>query len=144
VNAEIRVDTRIRTDIKIQNNRPDLFVLDKRRNEIMLIEVGVTNQDLLQSVELEKTRKYDLLANELSLIYKCKVRIIPYVITWDGIVTEYHKKHIGKLGVSETIEAYIQSRVLKKTLESLSFDQRRGQEDDSFEAAIANAIPGIR
>ena len=45
VNAEIRVDTRIRTDIKVQNNRPDLFVLDKRRNEIMLIEVGVTNQE---------------------------------------------------------------------------------------------------
>ena len=30
-NVEIRVDTRIRTDIK--DNRPDLFVLDKRRNE---------------------------------------------------------------------------------------------------------------
>ena len=27
--VEIRVDTRIQTDIKIENNRPDIFVFDK-------------------------------------------------------------------------------------------------------------------
>ena len=89
-------------------------------------------------MELEKTRKYDL----LSLIYKCKVRIIPYVVTWDGVVTVHHKRHIQNLGVSKTIEAYIQSRVLKKTLESLSFDQRRGQGEDYLDVAIVEAIPG--
>ncbi|TBU12099.1 hypothetical protein CWI38_0898p0010, partial [Hamiltosporidium tvaerminnensis] len=83
--AEIRVDTRIKTDVKIRNNRPDIFVLDKRRNKITLIEVGITSQDSLQIVETEKLRKYDLLVNELGLIYKCSVEIIPYVITWDGI-----------------------------------------------------------
>lgn len=41
-----------------------------------LIEVGVTSQDLLQVVETENLRKYDLLANELSLLYKAKTRII--------------------------------------------------------------------
>jgi hypothetical protein len=30
-NVEIRVDSRIKTDIKIQHNRPDLFVHDKKR-----------------------------------------------------------------------------------------------------------------
>jgi hypothetical protein len=63
--------------IDIKDNRPDLFVLDKRRNEISLIEVGITNQGLLQSVDLEKTRQYDL----LSMVYKCKVKIIPYIVT---------------------------------------------------------------
>ncbi|TBU06043.1 hypothetical protein CWI36_0526p0020, partial [Hamiltosporidium magnivora] len=58
--AEIRVDTRIKTDIT-------------------LIEVGITSQYSLQIVETEKLRKYDLLANELGLIYKCSVEIIPYV-----------------------------------------------------------------
>ena len=55
-NAEIRVDTRIVTDIKIQNNRPDIFIHDKKRKEIILIEVGITNQDLLPVVENEKIR----------------------------------------------------------------------------------------
>ncbi|KAF7678800.1 hypothetical protein TCON_2561 [Astathelohania contejeani] len=43
--AEILVDTRIRTDILIKNNRPDIFVYDKKKNEIILVEVGITSQD---------------------------------------------------------------------------------------------------
>ncbi|TBU07644.1 hypothetical protein CWI36_0247p0020 [Hamiltosporidium magnivora] len=68
---DIRVDTRIKTDVKIRNNRPDIFILDKKKNKITHIEVGITSQDSLQIVETEKIRKYDLLANELGLIYKC-------------------------------------------------------------------------
>ncbi|TBU20840.1 hypothetical protein CWI38_0017p0010, partial [Hamiltosporidium tvaerminnensis] len=45
--AEIRVDTRIKTDVKIRNNRPDIFILDKKKNKITLIEVGITSQDSL-------------------------------------------------------------------------------------------------
>ncbi|KAI5177758.1 hypothetical protein PAEPH01_2497 [Pancytospora epiphaga] len=36
---------RVPTGIKIQANRPDIFVLDKKRREIILIEVGITSQD---------------------------------------------------------------------------------------------------
>ena len=35
-------------------------------------------------------------------------------MTWDGIVTNYHKKHIKELGLTKTIEAYIQSKVQRK------------------------------
>ena len=90
-NAEIKVDTTIRTDVRIQSNRPDIFVFDKKKKEIVLIEVGITNQDILQNVESEKMRKYDLLAKELSLLYKCSTKIIPFVLTWDCIVTTYQK-----------------------------------------------------
>ena len=129
-NVEIRVDTRIKTDIMIQHNRPDLFVYDKKRKEITLIEVGITNLDLLTQVENEKTRKYDLIANEIALSYKCKVKIIPYVLTWEGLVTRFHKKHRKEIGIESKTEAYIQSLVLKKTLESISFNRRRGLEEE--------------
>ncbi|TBU11584.1 hypothetical protein CWI38_1129p0030, partial [Hamiltosporidium tvaerminnensis] len=109
--AEIRVDTRIKTDVKIRNNRPDIFILDKKKNKITLIEVGITSQDSLQIVETENLRKYDLLANELGLIYRCSVEIIPYVMTWDGIVTKYHKSHLKRLEIPMNVEAYIQSIV---------------------------------
>lgn len=86
-------------------------------------------------------RKYDLLANELSMMYKCKVRIVPYVMTWDGIVTTYHKKYIELLGISQNIEAYIQTRVLRKTLESVSFERRRGfEEADGREDKIEEVL----
>ncbi|KAF7684360.1 hypothetical protein TCON_0467 [Astathelohania contejeani] len=45
--AEIWVDTRIRTDILIKNNRLDIFIYDKKENEIILVEVGITSQDNL-------------------------------------------------------------------------------------------------
>ena len=48
------------------------------RNNI--IEAGITNFDLLTQVENEKIRRYDLIANEIALMYKCKVKIIPYVM----------------------------------------------------------------
>ena len=124
--AEIRVDTRIKTDVKIQCNKPDIFVLDKVSKEITLIEVGITSKDNLQTVETEKMRKYDLLANELGLIYKCKTTIIPYVISWDGLVTSFHNRYVSMLGLSKSVEAYIQSVVLKKTLGSISLEYRRG------------------
>ena len=143
--AEIRVDTRIKTDVKIRNNRPDIFILDKKKNKITLIEVGITSQDSLQIVETEKLRKYDLLANELGLIYKCSVEIIPYAMTWDGIVTRYHKSHLKRLEILMNVEAYIQSIVLKKTVQTISFDRRRGLEsglnaEESWERASMGVI----
>ncbi|TBU05749.1 hypothetical protein CWI36_0585p0020, partial [Hamiltosporidium magnivora] len=96
--AEIRVDTRIKTDVEIRNNRPDIFILDKKKNKISLIEVGITFKDSLQIIETEKLMKYDLLANVLSLIYN-----------WDRIVTEYHKMYVKRLEIPMNVEAYIQS-----------------------------------
>ena len=129
-NVKIRVDTRIKTDILIKHNRPDLLVFDKKRKEITIIEVGITNLDLLTQVENEKLRKYDLVANELALLNKCKVKIIPYVMTWEGLVTNYHRKHSKEIGIQPKVEAYIQSIVLKKTFESISLGYRRGLEED--------------
>ncbi|KAK1347525.1 hypothetical protein LUQ84_003060 [Hamiltosporidium tvaerminnensis] len=49
-------------------------------------------------------------------------------MTWDGIVTKYHKSHLKRLEIPMNVEAYIQSIVLKKTVETISFDRRRGLE----------------
>ncbi|TBU20598.1 hypothetical protein CWI38_0046p0010, partial [Hamiltosporidium tvaerminnensis] len=116
-----------------------------KKNKITLIEVGITSQDSLQIVETKTLRKYDLLANKLGLIYKCSVEIIPYVMTWDGIVTKYHKSHLKRLEIPMNVEAYIQSIVLKKTVETISFDRRRGLEsglnaEESWERASMGVI----
>ncbi|KAF7684412.1 hypothetical protein TCON_0394 [Astathelohania contejeani] len=107
---DIRVDTRIRTDILIKNNRPDIFIYDKKENEIISVEVGITSQNNLQIVEIEKKRKYDFLVNKLGLLYKAKTKIIPYVMEWDNVVTKYYRNYLKELNTIPTIEAYIQSR----------------------------------
>ncbi|TBU20517.1 hypothetical protein CWI38_0058p0030 [Hamiltosporidium tvaerminnensis] len=98
--------------------RPDIFILDKRKNKVTFIEF----------------RKYDLFANELGLVYKCSARFFIYVMTWDGIVTKYQKKY-----------EYIQSILLKKTVETISFDRRRGLEslpnaEESWKRASSSFI----
>ena len=50
------------TNVRIQHDRPDILVIDKRRREAVIIEIGITSQDLLKQVETEKLHKYDLLA----------------------------------------------------------------------------------
>ena len=55
--VEIRVDTTVATSTKQSANRPDIVIHDKKRREIILIEI--TSQDQLQIVENEKRRKYD-------------------------------------------------------------------------------------
>ena len=61
----------------------------------------------------------------MGAIHNCKTRIIPYVMTWDGIVTKFHGKYSKEIGLTTKIEAYIQYIVIKKTLESISFEYRR-------------------
>ena len=110
--AELSIDTRIGMDIKVSHNKPDILVFDKKRKEILIVEVKITNLDRSSIVENEKLWKYDLLANVLDAIHKAQLRIVPYVMTWDGVVTKYHKKYIRKLKIKPFLEAYIQSIVL--------------------------------
>ncbi|KAF9762691.1 hypothetical protein NGRA_1826, partial [Nosema granulosis] len=82
--------------------------------------------DHLRAVEVEKKHKYDLLANHCGALYKYRTRIVPYVMTWDGLVTTYHRNYSKEINIDRLTEAYIQSKVLKMTLESLSMEARRG------------------
>ncbi|TBU13059.1 hypothetical protein CWI38_0543p0020 [Hamiltosporidium tvaerminnensis] len=99
--AEIRVNIGIKTDVKIRKIRPDIFILDKEKNSITFIRME----------SLSKLLGY--------------VEIIPYVMIWDGIVRKYHKSDLKRLEIHMNVEAYIQSIVLKKTVETISFDRRR-------------------
>ncbi|EQB60817.1 n-acetylglucosaminylphosphatidylinositol de-n-acetylase family protein [Vairimorpha apis BRL 01] len=108
--VEIRVDTRIPTSIKVKYNKPDVFILDKIKKEILIVE-----------------HKYDLLANHCGAMNGYKTRIIPYVMAWEGITTTFHKKYRSELNLDSRTQAYIQARVLKMTLESLSMEARRGE-----------------
>ncbi|KAK1350460.1 hypothetical protein LUQ84_000695 [Hamiltosporidium tvaerminnensis] len=68
-------------------------------------------------------------------------------MTWDGIVTKYHKTYVKRLQIPMNVEGYIQSIVLKKTVETISFDRRRRLEsgpnaEESWERASLSVILG--
>jgi len=52
---------------------------------------------------------------------------------WDGVATVFHKKYCKEIGLSDSVEACIQTIALKKTLESISIDYRRESEAEEGE-----------
>ncbi|KAI5176476.1 hypothetical protein PAEPH01_2309 [Pancytospora epiphaga] len=46
-------------------------------------------------------------------------------MTWDGVITKYHRRHLKDIGITES---YIKIILFKKTLENISFEYRRGAE----------------
>jgi hypothetical protein len=67
------------------------------------------------------------MTNHCAAIHKvANTKIIPYVMTWEGVVTKHHEQHCRDLGIDRKIEAYVQTRVLKMTFESMSMEYRRG------------------
>ncbi|KAG0435477.1 LINE-1 reverse transcriptase like protein [Dictyocoela muelleri] len=116
---KILVDIPIKTDILVTENRPDIVVINKKNKEICFIEVGITNQENLKQVESFKKRKYELLAREYGRIKNMNVKIVPFVMTWDGHVTTFNKKYRESLGITTEIFGYIQSACLNRTLECL-------------------------
>ncbi|KAI5169332.1 hypothetical protein PAEPH01_0621, partial [Pancytospora epiphaga] len=72
-----------------------------------LIEVGITSQDGLMTMETEKKRKYDVSENKLGPEMKCKAKIILYVMTWCGVVTNYYKQYLRVIRLTDFVKAYI-------------------------------------
>ena len=124
--VRIYIDCHIKTTIYISNNKPDLLILDKKGRKAMILEIGITNIHDLARVEEEKTDKYRILADEIQgQMNLKKVSIVPVVFTWEGLVSKYMEKQLGAIGLRALEIAYIQTRILKRTLESfLSFNKR--------------------
>jgi hypothetical protein len=115
--VEIRVDTRIQTRINVKYNKPDIFILDKVKKELIIVEVGITSFDTNSGNREEK----QISSNHCAAIHKvANTKIIPYVMTWEGVVTKQY--HCRDLGIDRKIEAYVQTKEM--TFESMSIMRR--------------------
>ena len=112
------LDTMVKTPVKIKYNRPDIVLVDKRLNQAVIIE---------QEFEFLNFQKYGNLVNEIQVIYIIKtINIIPLIFTWEGVANRNMLKFAKYLGLSKREIGYIQSRILKSTLESLTLSERKG------------------
>lgn len=80
--------------VMLNNNRPESFVRDKRREMI------------LQIFQVKREQgKYDILANELGLISKCIDR---FFSCQEGVLIKFYGKEVS-FAVPPHAEAYFQS-----------------------------------
>ena len=95
-NAKIFTDMHIPVELKLAHDKPDICIIDKKKKQITILDVGITSKENLHVREREKVSKYELLADELSSIYKYKAKIVPIVMTWDCLTTTKFK-HFAKI-----------------------------------------------
>ncbi|AFZ81660.1 hypothetical protein BEWA_010770 [Theileria equi strain WA] len=137
---ELRIDTAVKMDARITNNRPDIQLYDRRNKRIFIVEVGITCPTKVSDTESYKQRKYDVLAKELCCIHNMPACTVPIVYSWDGIVTKYHAKHLEKIALPTKIRAYMQTRVLRTTFDSVTHDRRRGVEERAPEEKLEDIL----
>ena len=77
----INIDTRANTAIKIEASKSDILIIDRKCKLIIIIEIGTTSVNQLITVETEKKRNSDILANHLGQLHKMKTKIILWVMT---------------------------------------------------------------
>lgn len=76
-----------RSQLQPLYNRPDIFVLDKKVKEGLLIDITIPLDDNIRKSRTEKVTKYQELAIAVKDIYKlATVRIISIVLSSNGLV----------------------------------------------------------
>ncbi|CDR96660.1 hypothetical protein BBBOND_0305640 [Babesia bigemina] len=123
----IAYEMTVKTRKTKEYNRPDIILADRRRNTITIVEIVISNQDNLVDTEKFKKQKYEDLIGDL------KIRVIPYVMTWEGIVTKEHSKYVRDLGISDRTEAHEQRVVIQETDKIVMRDMKPREDYDSVE-----------
>ena len=74
-------DFTVQCDRKIEARRPDIVFTDKKKREVVIIDVVIPGDDRVKDKELEKLKKYQLLKNEIAKVWRMrKVIVVPVVI----------------------------------------------------------------
>ena len=73
-------DTKVGTSVRIHNGRPELFICDKRKQEVALIEAGLTCQDKRYGDIVETMRKCDTVSLMSWGLFISVVSIIAFIM----------------------------------------------------------------
>ena len=100
--CKIYWDTPITTSNYVKYNKPDIVVIFKEEDDILIIEGSCPWDENLQKVIREKISKYISLGNELKLMYgKRKCRIVELVMGSTGIVDKTFKEGLKNITKSK-------------------------------------------
>ena len=128
-NDEVKLlwDFSIQTEKRIEHNKPDIVVLDKKQKSCLIIDVACPFDTRIKKKEQEKIEYYNDLKYE---ILKCwnkevdKVMILPIVIGALGSVTNNVRKNLDKVDLHLGVDAIQRTcllgtaRILRKVLDT--------------------------
>ena len=144
-NAKLWIDTKIKTEMKITHNKPDLLSISKAKSEAMIADVRICGPENISEAENDKIQKYDTLASEIQSIYKiAEVKILPLIFTWDGLISNRTARSLRYMGLAMNEIAYLQTRIIKRTLETMSLGERRSLDDRLLTEDVNTSIRNLQ
>ena len=81
----------------IQARRPDLTLVDKKKNSVSLIDISVPWDSRVEEKEREKMDKYQDLRLELRRLWEMPVEVVPIIIGALGTIPKNLKRNLEKL-----------------------------------------------
>ena len=117
----------MQTESKIEHNRPDIVVIEKKSKTCYIIDVACPFDTRIEKKEMEKKDAYCDLKYEIFKVYKGeinKVFIIPIIIGALGSVTKRFKSYLEQLNCDVQMEVVQRTcllgtaRILRKVLDT--------------------------
>ena len=103
----------IQCDRKIEARRLDLVFIDKKKREVVIIDVAIPGDDRVKDKELEKLEKYQLLKDEIAKVWRMrKVIVVPVVIAALGAVSVNFKEYMKRTGVNVRLEVIQKTAII--------------------------------
>jgi len=73
-------DVSVITDRTVLANRPDIVLCDKRDKTYPLFDIAIRNDPNINAKDTEKLSKYKDLENEVSRMWKVRIKTVPVII----------------------------------------------------------------
>ena len=106
-------DREIRTDKRIQANRPDILIFNKNSKEVSIIDIAVPLNHNLQHTYAQKINKYLELASEIKGMWKVdRVTIHPIVLSATGVIPRTLVQQLYSLDLQHLLSLLQKSVVL--------------------------------
>lgn len=109
-------DRELQTDHPITNNRPDIFIFERDKEAITLVDVAIPTPNNIIRKHTEKIEKYLPLADELKSLWHAKtVRIIPIILGATGEIPDSLLDSLQQLGLKSSLYLKLQKTTILDT-----------------------------
>ena len=101
---------------------PDIYVLDKKNKTGILFDMTIVADHNINGAYLKKRNKYNELKNRLMKIEKLKdVKIIPVVISINGLMNNSSNKLIKEIKIEIDIVKEVKNLVIKNMMDVMEY-----------------------
>ena len=131
---EIWWDRYVETTVKLDHNRPDVILLNRRDKECLIVEFSVPWDANVVIREEDKIQRYLPLAKDIRKVHGVSTKIIPIILGSLGTVSEELKADLDVLGMKKILGALQTSvligthNILRKVLNTERKEKRKAKE----------------